>query len=355
MTGDEKSSGNAGLFDDDDPFDINVKVVLPHAQAQSPTGDGKDSQEDKSDDKGDKREEREEPEDKNRREADAEEEGVGGEQDEEGEGEEGGGRRNLRASRRHAKRLSRQLGRNAIYVSQLEARVGHLEKMNVNLLKSQMSSQIGSYRSELARLRSERAAARSANDSNAENAAEDAIGKTTAEIARLESGMKELDDYKPPAAQNPMLADWMDRNSDWYEKPGYERETAAAKQASIDAARHGIHQFDPRHYSQINDAVGKINAKIMSDDDDDAVAGEEEAEDKGRKQPLQRREQRRGPVVTGGGRKVPGGGGPKGPVVPKALMDAWRQAGFNVTTKEEQQEMYDRYMETQGRLGLLKK
>lgn len=354
MTGDDKSSGTGGLFDDDDPFDISVKVTLPDVQTQSQTSDGKDPKEtkdDKDEDRDDKKRDKSDDEDRNQ---DAENSGVGGEQDEDEDG--GSGNRNLRASRRHAKRLSRQLGRNAIYVTQLEARVGQMEKMNVNLLKSQMSAQIGAKRSDLARLRSDRMAARTANDAATENAAEDAIGSTTAEIAKLEQGLKELEDYKPPQAQNPMLSDWMERNSDWYEKPGYERETQAAKQASIDAARQGQHQYDPRHFASINDAVSKINKRLMDGEEADGVANEEDQQDTKRGQ-SQKRDVRRGPAVAGGGRRVPGGGGQRGsaPQVPKALLDAWKQAGFSVTTKEEQQEVYDRYMETQSKLGLLEK
>lgn len=329
----EQSSAGAGLdLAEDDPFSTEVKVSLPGAQAE-PSKDG---------DKG------EQPQQKTEDQGDGTDNQLFAGDEDQGDDGAGGGRvkDNLRASRRNAKRLRRALDGKSQIISSLQQQVSSLSGTVTALAKSQINGQLASTRAEVNRLVAQRQEARRADDAEAESAAEEAITRMRAEVLKLEDATRELDGYRAPQGRNAMLVDWLDTNGDWYQKPGFEKETATAVRISEDLARNGIGQFDPRHYSMMNDGLQKQFPRLAEEGDalDDAAPAGKPAGAR-RDQPM------RG-VTPGGRPSGGGGGGAKGPMVPRALVETWRAAGFDVNDNAVQKKMHERYQETQAKLKL---
>lgn len=350
---DDKSAGGGGftldIGDAEDPFNTDVKVTLTGVKTESKKGDDEDdkgAEPGKSKDKDDEAEGAGSGKDK-------EAGGVGG-----GDGDdledEGAGlddRSRLRVSRRNAKRLKRALHRVSGELTKVQQEQAETQGMVVNLVKSSIAQNLHGAKSRLAQVRADRIAARDKDDHARETECEDEIGKLTAEIAGFESQAAELEKLQAPRAGNAMVANWMAEAEDWYGKSGFETETARAQQISAALAQQGIGKNDPRHYDEIDRQMAPL-LKKRSKDLGDVAEVDDEAEGAGqgggKKQAGgQREEPMRGPA-GGGRRQSGGGGGGRGPQVPKALVDSFRAAGFDVSKPEVQEKMYRRYNETKA-------
>lgn len=341
MADGDKPSGLAGVgIDslDDDPFNIDVTVTLDGlAGAKGAKTD------DKSGDQDDGKGRRDHKDDDEKDGAKARSDDA--EDDEEEDTGEDRGR--LRASRRNAKRLRRAVYRQGAELAVTQTQLAEAQGMIVNLVKGNLDERLQAAKSRLDQMRSVRANAREKDDNATEIQAEDEIGKLTTLIGQLEGNVAEVGKFKAPVAGNAMLSTWMEENSDWYQKPGFEAETAAAQAASKRIAASGVGAGDPRHYEAIDKDVRGLLAKKkivdteLDDADDDDDRGQR-GKGKDRDEPM------RGPAA--GGNRQRGGGRQGGPAVPRAMVDAFRARGFEVEKPEVQKMMWDRYQETQRNL-----
>lgn len=346
MSGDQGSSGQSGFAlevgGDNDPFDINVKVSLD-GTAKPAADAGADKGQDKL---GTEKDAAEQDQDRDQGDDENLKFGSGGDSDEEDGGDDRT-RKNLRASRRHAKALRRSIGRDKVVISTLQRQVvGQSNTINA-LTKAVLSSQMGAKRSEIQRLRSEKSLARSENNVDREAEIDEAIAKELGEVQAIENSLKELDSYRAVSGPNLMLEDWIEKNGDWYRKPGFEAQTSEAVRISQDLARQGIDQYDPRHYEEINRHMSERFPDLYEDDgqEEDAFEGRERDKRQAKQKPDQRRDKMRGPV-GGGNKNGGGGGGGGGRQVPRALVETFRAAGFDVSKPEVQDKMWNRYQET---------
>lgn len=346
-----------GVLDlpEDDPFSTEVKVSLPGATTKPSTPSGKDGQGEQPEHDEPNKDGDPIPEDSGGGDG-TDAELFAGDEDQGEEGGEGGGklRKNLQAARRNAKRLRRALNGQSQYVAGLQQQVAGLQATVTALAKSQVDGKLATAKAELNRLTAERRDARTADDAAREAEIEDRIARVRAEMVDYEKAIAEIDSYRPTTPTNAMLADWVETNGDWYRRPGFEKETAAAVRISQDLTSQGINAFNPRHFEALNDALIKQFPRLAEQEvDADAFedAGGGAAARGGRQQQpqQQRRSVMRG--VAPGGRPAAGGGGNKGPMVPKAMVDSFKAAGFDTSKPEVQKMMYSRYQETAERLS----
>lgn len=344
MADGDKPSGQAGVGIsnlDDDPFNVDVTVTLDGlAGAKGATKDDKSKDQDRDDGK-----------DRRDNQTDEEAEGVKARSDDAEDDEEDDGvddRHRLRSSRRNAKRLRRAIYRQGAELASAQVQLAEAQGMIVGMVKGNLADRLHAAKSRLDQMRAQKLNAREKDDVPAETAAEDEIGKLTMLISTLEGNVAEVDKMKAPVAGNAMLSTWLEENDDWYNKPGFEAETAAAQAASKRVAATGVGSGDPRHYSAIDKDIRGLLAKKkvfdpeLDGDDEDDRRGDKRDQRKERDEPM------RG--VAGGGQRQRGGGGNQGPAVPRAMVEAFRARGFEVEKPEVQKMMFDRYNETQRSL-----
>lgn len=281
------------------------------------------SDEDKDSKKESKKESKEDDEEKSKKKAESDDDSEEDDEEEESDEEDDEEEKPRRKSR------SAEDDR----ISKLEAALAALALKQVESAKAEIDRQISVLDDDLAKIKAAKKLAYSKGDWDAVEKFDDAASeirasKERALIAKEQAAkpaQKDSDGYRTDLARK-----WAARH-DWFDPRGNDKASKAVRELSAKLEEEGYDVSKPAHYKELTTRLKRRMPHLFR--------GEGEAEKATRKKPVQS-------VASGGG--AASGGGKKSVSVPKALIENFRAAGFDVSDPEVRKKIAKRYMESKS-------